>query len=73
MRKRKWLPEYKCEKLGTYIIEKIRWCNESLNDCEECIYKKGYKTDEDYDNDKIKKTQHKKQLRRRRTLRKSTK
>ena len=28
MRKRRWLPEYRCEKMGMYIIEKIRWCTE---------------------------------------------
>ena len=63
-RKRRWRPEYKCELNGMYILEKIHWCKEPYEkNCEGCPHNKGYKSTEDHDQDKIRKREHKRQLR----------
>lgn len=73
MRKRRWLPEYRCEKMGMYIIEKIRWCTEPYPErkCEGCPHNKGYKKDEDRILDQQRAIEHKQELRRRRKERKN--
>lgn len=71
MRKRRWLPEYKCETFGMYILEKIHWCKEPYEKkCEGCPHNKGYKKDEDIKIDQQRKIDHKKMLRERRKSRK---
>ena len=74
MRKRRWLPEYKCEKLGMYIIAKVKWCNEDYpeKNCEGCPYNKGFKKDEDRLVDQARKVEHKQMLRQRRKERKKS-
>jgi hypothetical protein len=72
MRKRKWKPEYRCEKLGMYIIEKVKWCNENFEkNCEGCPHNKGFKTAEVRVIDSVRAEQHKIDLRTRRKSRKS--
>jgi len=65
MRKRRWLPEYKCEKVGMYILAKPKWCSEE-GQCMNCQFNKGFKTDDDLALDEVRKIQHKKDLRIRR-------
>lgn len=45
-RRRKWLPEYRCDKLGTNIIKKISYCGESYETCDNCPYNKGKQDEE---------------------------
>ena len=71
MKKRRWKPEYRCEKLSMYIIEKVKWCNEKYEkNCEGCPHNKGFKTPEVRAIDSVRAEQHKVDLRTRRKNRK---